>query len=215
MDSDILPLIDFSKVFKKKKIIPSSHDLGSLNLNKKKKKEANKEIPTENEKEEEKKETNNTENNEEYTYEFLIDRIAKMLDQHNQGSDLKKNNLKISVPEIITIGKTKSAWVNFDKFVNALNRPHDHLLNYVLGELGVQGTIGGENQIIIKMKVNKKDIENILRKYIHDYVQCSNCKSFRTVIRKDPSTRLQKIYCESCFAEKTIQHLYKSVRAGK
>ena len=42
MDSEILPLIDFSKVFKKKKIIASSDDLGSLNLNKKKKK--NKEI---------------------------------------------------------------------------------------------------------------------------------------------------------------------------
>ena len=213
MDSDILPLIDFSKVFKKKKIIASSDDLGSLNLNKKKKK--NKEISENKIEEEEKKDSKIIENNEEYTYEFLIDRIAKMLDQHNQGSDLNKNNLKISVPEIITIGKTKSAWVNFDKFVNALNRPRDHLLNYVLGELGVQGTIGGENQIIIKMKVNKKDIENVLRKYIHDYVQCSNCKSFRTVIRKDPSTRLQKIYCESCFAEKTIQHLYKSVRAGK
>ena len=213
MDSEILPLIDFSKVFKKKKIIASSDDLGSLNLNKKKKK--NKEISENKIEEEEKKDSKIIENNEEYTYEFLIDRIAKMLDQHNQGSDLNKNNLKISVPEIITIGKTKSAWVNFDKFVNALNRPHDHLLNYVLGELGVQGTIGGENQIIIKMKVNKKDIENVLRKYIHDYVQCSNCKSFRTVIRKDPSTRLQKIYCESCFAEKTIQHLYKSVRAGK
>ena len=213
MDSEILPLIDFSKVFKKKKIIASSDDLGSLNLNKKKKK--NKEISENKIEEEEKKDSKIIENNEEYTYEFLIDRIAKMLDQHNQGSDLKKNNLKISVPEIITIGKTKSAWVDVDKFVNALNRPHDHLLNYVLGELGVQGTIGGENQIIIKMKVNKKDIENILRKYIHDYVQCSNCKSFRTVIRKDPSTRLQKIYCESCFAEKTIQHLYKSVRAGK
>ena len=93
MDSELLPLIDFSKVFKKKKIIPNSDDLGSLNLAKKKKK--NKEI---NEKNEEEKTSNNTENNEEYTYEFLIDRIAKMLDQHNQGSDLKKNNLKISVP---------------------------------------------------------------------------------------------------------------------
>ena len=208
VDTEILPLIDFSKVFKKKKV----DDLEDLNLNKKKKKEINKETNESETKNEYK--DNNTENNEEYTYEFLIDRIAKKLNE-NQNADLKKNNLKLSVPEITTIGKSKSAWVNFDKFVTAFNRPHEHLLNYVLGELGVQGTIGGENQIIIKMKVNKKDIENILRKYIHDYVQCSNCKSFRTVIKKDPQTRLQKIYCESCFAEKTIQHLYKSVRAGK
>jgi len=207
MDSEILPLIDFSKVFKKKKI----DDLEDLNLNKKKKKEINKEETNESETKNETND-NNTENTEEYTYEFLINRIAEKLNEVNKVADLK---IKLSVPEIITIGKSKSAWVNFDKFVTAFNRPQEHLLNYVLGELGVQGTIGGENQIIIKMKVNKKDIENILRKYIHDYVQCSNCKSFRTVIRKDPQRRLQKIYCESCFAEKTIQHLYKSVRAGK
>jgi len=180
-------------------------------LNKKKKKEINKEETNESETKNETND-NNTENTEEYTYEFLINRIAEKLNEVNKVADLK---IKLSVPEIITIGKSKSAWVNFDKFVTAFNRPQEHLLNYVLGELGVQGTIGGENQIIIKMKVNKKDIENILRKYIHDYVQCSNCKSFRTVIRKDPQRRLQKIYCESCFAEKTIQHLYKSVRAGK
>lgn len=214
MDSLILPLIDFSKV-KKKKIVKKeppkpvqTEDLSNIVLEKKKPNDDKKNEP-------QNTITSSNNSNEDYTYDFLLDRICKLIKTHNPDSSSDRGSIKMPAPIINQIGKTRSAWMNFNDFVVALNRSQEHLFQFVLGELGVEGTIGGENQAFLKSKVSKNQIESILRKYIYDFVQCPNCKSFKTVIKKDQSTRLQQICCESCKAVKTIQHLKSSVKAGR
>ena len=216
MDSEILPLVDFSKVKKKKKVIKQepkpapAEDLSNIVLAKKK--------PTEENKENDKNTVNQitkSDLGEDYTYDFLLERICQMIKTHNPDSSSDRGSIKMPAPVINQVGKTRSAWMNFNDFVTALNRPQEHLFQFVLGELGVEGTIGGEGQALLKSKVSKNQVESILRKYIYDFVQCSNCKSFKTIIKKDQSTRLQQICCESCKAVKTIQHLKSSVKAGR
>jgi translation initiation factor 2 subunit 2 len=215
MEQEILPLIDFSKVKKKKKEIPKSEtepeDLSNIMITKKKHKEENQK-----EKEEKELEKSENQNNEEdYTYEFLLERVYKMIKSRDSNSTENRGSIKMPVPQVNLVGKSRSAWTNFNDFVKVLNRSQEHLFQYVLGELGVEGTIGGENQFFLKSKINSKDIETILRKYIHDYVQCPNCKSVKTIIKKDQGTRLLQIYCENCKTEKTVQHLKSHVKAGK
>ena len=213
---EILPLIDFSKVKKKKrteiKKDQEQEDLSNIMIKKKKKKE---------EKTEESKKLENENDNQSslkeefYTYEFLLDRVCEMIRTRDSGSIENKGTFKMPRPIVNLVGKTRSAWINFDDFVKVLNRSQDHLFQYVLGELGVDGTIGGENQFFLKSRINSKDIETILRRYIRDYVQCPNCQSLKTIIRKDQSTRLTQIYCENCKTEKTVQPLKSHVKAGK
>ena len=219
---EILPLIDFSKVKKKKRIKQKkddeeeNNDLEDIILTKKK---PNKKKNKKDDKSETTDLPENSQNSDIYgvnlTYEFLLNRIYNFIKEHNPNSSSGGGKIKIPTPQVILVGKTRSCWVNFNDFTKVLNRPIDHLFKFVLAELGVEGTLGGENQANLKGKVSQSNLEKIISKYINDYVRCPNCKLFNTVIKKDQSTRLQQIYCEDCKTVKTIQAIKSRVKAGK
>lgn len=235
MSSEILPLIDFSKVKKKKVEKPietavaennedEGDDLKDIVLSKpknkkeKKKKDKAKEGNTAKANEEEKKENDAFKNINGYSYEFLLERIYKLIRQVHPDISSDKTSIRFPKPQINAVGKNKGCWMNFGDFAKILNRPIDHLFKFILGELGVEGTIGADNQANLKAKVTQSTqttIEKTLSKYVNDYVRCPNCKSVKTIIKKDQSTRLPQIYCENCKTEKTIQVLKSRVKAGK
>ena len=224
MSDEILPLIDFSKLKKKKRVKkeenleenkdkedledfvlrPSKKKGGKVKKNTGEKKETHVDIKEENEK---------NDANSKFPYEFLLKRLYSLMKDNNQNSS--SGGLKIPTIQVAIVGKDRSNWMNFEKFSTVLNRNIEHLFQYVLSELGIQGTIGGENQAYFKAKVTQSSLQKVLTKYINDYVRCPNCKSFKTIIKRDQSTRLQQIYCESCKSEKTIQVIKNRVNATK
>jgi len=52
-------------------------------------------------------------------------------------------------PYVVKLGTTKTAWQNFDSMVVAIGRKHDHLLSFISAELGVEGVLGPENNLIL------------------------------------------------------------------
>lgn len=44
-------------------------------------------------------------------------------------------------------------------------------------QLGASGSIDGKQRLIVKGRFQPKSIENVLRKYMIEYVLCSLCKS--------------------------------------
>ena len=217
---EILPLIDFTKLKKKKKEIQASNsmtkntdDLEEVVLSKKKgKKEKNSTKRVE-------KENNNIESdfviNCGYTYDDLLNRIYRIIKEKNPENQGEKSGFKIPPPIVNPAGKSRVCWINFGEYPKALNRNVDHLFQYILNELGVEGTIGGDNQVNLKSRTTGKEIEKILVRYCNDYVKCPNCKSFKTSIQKDQSTRLMQIHCDICKSQKTIQNLKSKVKTGK
>lgn len=77
-----------------------------------------------------------------------------------------------------------------------LHRQPKHLLDFLLAELGTSGSVDGNNQLIIKGRFQQKQIENVLRRYIKEYVTCHTCRSPDTILQKD--TRLFFLQCETC-----------------
>jgi hypothetical protein len=71
-----------------------------------------------------------------------------------------------------------------------------HLLDFLLAELGTSGSVDGNSQLIIKGRFQQKQIENVLRRYIKEYVTCHTCRSPDTILQKD--TRLFFLQCETC-----------------
>ena len=222
MSNEILPLIDFSKVKKKKKkpqkneeeeVDKQDDDLDDVVLTKKKGKKTKKKK----EKEEESKNTEekeySNENEGKFTYEFLLKRIYNTMKVQNPNTNT--GGLKLPSIQLSMVGKDRTCWMNFNDVAEALNRQTEHLFQYVLSELGCEGTIGGKDQANIKTRVSQANLQKVLTKYINDYVRCPNCKSFNTIIKKDQSTRLQQIYCEKCKSEKTIQAIKSRANAGK
>jgi len=218
MSSELLPLIDFTKVKKKRRIKPEQkdeenhitndeEDLGDVIITKKKrgkkqKKDENENIIEENEKN----------GDEKFSYDFLLKRIYGLMKDHNTNSST--SGLKIPTIQI-NVGKDRSCWMNLEKIANTLNRNIDDLFKYVLSELGIEGTKGGENQANFKSRVTQSNLQKVLTKYINDYVRCPNCKSFETVIKRDQSARLQLLSCLNCKSEKTVLVIKQRANAGK
>lgn len=80
--------------------------------------------------------------------------------------------------------------------LSRLHRQPKHLLDFLLAELGTSGSVDGNSQLIIKGRFQQKQIENVLRRYIKEYVTCHTCRSPDTILQKD--TRLFFLQCETC-----------------
>ena len=216
MADEILPLIDFSKVKKKRRQEEpeNEEDLDDfLSVKKKPKKKGKKPNKTESSaKDLENEEQNNL--NGAYSYDFLLKRLYNtMKSKKEQGASF------ISIPNLkLGVGNNdRTTWVNFAQVAEALRRSKEHLYSYVISDLSIEATLGGEGQIYFKskQKVTERMLRNVLDKYYNDYIKCPNCKSFKTILRKDQSTRLPQIYCEVCKGEKTIQSIKSRGGGGK
>ena len=122
-----------------------------------------------------------------------------------QNPSANTGGLKLSSIQINMLGKDRICWMNFNDVVKALNRPGEHLFQYILDDLGFEGTIDGKDQAKTKARVTQSNLQKVLTKYINDYVNCPNCKSFNNIIKKDQSTRLHQIYYENA----NVKKLYK------
>ena len=149
-----------------------------------------------------------------YSYDFLLKRLFNTM---NTKKD--KSASKISIPNLkLGVGNNdRTTWINFAQVADALRRSKEHLFSYVISDLSIEATLGGEGQIYFKskQKVTERMLRNVLDKYYNDYIKCPNCKSVRTILRKDQSTRLPQIYCEDCKGEKTIQNIKSRGGGGK
>merc|ERR1712228_909757 len=86
----------------------------------------------------------------------------------------------------------KTMWVNYQTIYQLLRRTQDHLRDFVLAELGTEGSIDGSNRLILKGR------------YILEYVTCSICRIPETTLSRDSVTRLWFLQCESCGARRSV-----------
>lgn len=49
-----------------------------------------------------------------------------------------------------------------------MNRSQDHVYQFVLAELGTEGSIAGEGQLVLKGRYGTRHVESLLRKYISE-----------------------------------------------
>ena len=77
-----------------------------------------------------------------------------------------------------------------------LHREKEHLLSFLWTELGTTGSIDSSDCLVIKGRFQQRQIETVLRSYIHDYVMCHTCKSHNTMLAKQ--NRLYFLQCEVC-----------------
>merc|ERR1712014_246196 len=110
-------------------------------------------------------------------------------------------------PQITRVGSKKVGWVNFTEICNMMNRPPDHVTNFVLAEFGTEGSIAGDGQLILKGRYLPKHAESLLRKYIKGFVTCEMCKSADTDLNRDSSSRLYMVNCKNCGASRAASSI--------
>jgi translation initiation factor 2 subunit 2 len=110
---------------------------------------------------------------------------------------------RFSVPEarVYIEGKT-TVLENFTEIASTLRREQDHLMKYLLGELGTAGKIDG-NRAIFNGKFEQTVIESAVKNYTEDYVICSECGKPDTRLVKDG--RVLMLRCDACGGHRPVR----------
>ncbi|PBC25449.1 Eukaryotic translation initiation factor [Apis cerana cerana] len=212
--------MDFSKTKKKKK---KKKDLDELVAEEERKEIEDKEnvvyvihylltCCTESERSAEYEETSWVGSDRDYTYDELLVRVFNIMREKNPDMVAgKKQKFVMRPPQVVRIGTKKTSFANFTEICKTLHRQPKHLLDFLLAELGTSGSVDGNSQLIIKGRFQQKQIENVLRRYIKEYVTCHTCRSPDTILQKD--TRLFFLQCETCGSRCSVASIKSGFQA--
>ncbi|KAI4904888.1 hypothetical protein NFI96_011587 [Prochilodus magdalenae] len=147
-----------------------------------------------------------------YTYDELLSRVFNIMREKNPDMVAgEKRKFVMKPPQVVRVGTKKTSFVNFTDICKLLHRQPKHLLAFLLAELGTSGSIDGNNQLVIKGRFQQKQIENVLRRYIKEYVTCHTCRSPDTILQKD--TRLYFLQCETCHSRCSVASIKTGFQA--
>merc|ERR1712161_36960 len=138
-----------------------------------------------------------------YTYDELLQRVYNVIKEKNPDSTMgEKKKFVMRPPQVVKVGAKKTAFVNFTEIAKMLHRQPKHLLAFLFAELGTTGALDGSSQLAMKGKFQQKHIENVLRRYIKEYVTCHTCRSPDTILNKE--TRLFFLQCMTCHSRCSV-----------
>jgi len=139
----------------------------------------------------------------EYSYEDMLDRVMGIL--HAQNPDLiEKKRRTMKPPQLTRVGTKKTLWVNFQEICTMMQRSPQHVFQFFMAELGTEGSIDGNQRLVIRGKYVPKYIESLLRKYIVEYVTCQMCRSPNTDLTRDSASRLHFCNCRDCGSSRSV-----------
>ena len=110
---------------------------------------------------------------------------------------------RFTVPEakVYIEGKT-TVLENFAEIADVVRRDQDHLMKFLLGELGTAGKIDG-NRAIFNGKFEQTLINGLIKSYVDDYVICSECGKPDTRLVKDD--RVLLLRCDACGGHRPVR----------
>merc|ERR1712223_975400 len=147
-----------------------------------------------------------------YTFDELLLRVFGIMKQKNpEMVSGEKKKFVMRPPQVVRAGTKKTAFVNFTDMANNLRRQPKHLLSFISAELGTVGAVDGSNQLILKGRFQQKHMENVMRRYIKEYVTCHTCKSPTTILEKEE--RIIFLKCETCQSKYSVQTIKTGFQA--
>jgi translation initiation factor 2 subunit 2 len=112
----------------------------------------------------------------------------------------KHERFKVPEPEILLEGKI-TVVRNFGAIIDALRREPEHLLQYLLRELGTPGYIEGQ-RLVLKAKLTPQQVTDRILSYTETFVLCSECGRPDTRIVKEG--RILTLECDACGAHRPV-----------
>jgi len=146
-----------------------------------------------------------------YTYEELTGRVYQLILSKDPDMGSKQKRYQMKPPQVCRDGTKKTVWLNFAEMCPILKRKPEHVLNYVLAELGAHGSLDGKHRLVIKGRFQGKQIEAVIRHYISEYVACRTCKSPDTKLKKE--NRLSFLCCDACGSTRSVASIKKGFEA--
>ncbi|CBI15806.3 unnamed protein product, partial [Vitis vinifera] len=137
-----------------------------------------------------------------YKYEELLGRVFNILRENNPELAGDRRRTVMRPPQVLREGTKKTVFVNFMDLCKTMHRQPDHVMAFLLAELGTSGSLDGQQRLVVKGRFAPKNFEGILRRYINEYVICLGCKSPDTILSKE--NRLFFLRCEQCGSGRSV-----------
>ncbi|KAK4492126.1 hypothetical protein RD792_002923 [Penstemon davidsonii] len=137
-----------------------------------------------------------------YEYEELLGRVFNILRENNPELAGDRRRTVMRPPQVLREGTKKTVFVNFMDLCKTMHRQPEHVMTFLLAEMGTSGSLDGQQRLVIKGRFAPKNFEGILRRYINEYVICNGCKSPDTILSKE--NRLFFLRCEKCGSGRSV-----------
>ncbi|XP_010261335.1 PREDICTED: eukaryotic translation initiation factor 2 subunit beta isoform X1 [Nelumbo nucifera] len=137
-----------------------------------------------------------------YEYEELLGRVFNILRENNPELAGDRRRTVMRPPQVLREGTKKTVFVNFMDLCKTMHRQPEHVMNFLLAEMGTSGSLDGQQRLVVKGRFAPKNFEGILRRYINEYVICNGCKSPDTILTKE--NRLFFLRCEQCGSGRSV-----------
>jgi len=145
-------------------------------------------------------------------YDELLTRVFDKMETMGVGKGSKgSKRIVCKPPMMVRIGTKKSGYQNFGQTCDDLKRSTKHVMQYILHETGTSGNLDITNQLIMRGRFKPAHMENVLRDYIKEYVQCTTCKSANTSL--DKIDRLTFMNCHDCSSRRTVASMQAGFQA--
>jgi len=137
-----------------------------------------------------------------YQYEELLGRVFNILRENNPELAGDRRRTVMRPPQVLREGTKKTVFVNFMDLCRTMHRLPEHVMTFLLAELGTSGSLDGQQRLVVKGRFAPKNFEGILRRYVNEYVICNGCKSPDTILSKE--NRLFFLRCEKCGSGRSV-----------
>ncbi|KAB8073734.1 domain found in IF2B/IF5-domain-containing protein [Aspergillus leporis] len=137
-------------------------------------------------------------------YSLLVSRFFSLIQSHHPdilSSGAK--SYKIPPPQCLREGNRRTIFANIADICKRMKRSDDHVMQFLFAELGTSGSVDGSRRLVIKGRFQQKQLENVLRRYIVEYVTCKTCRSPDTELNKGEN-RLYFVTCNSCGSRRSV-----------
>ena len=137
-------------------------------------------------------------------YTTMTDEYENLLKQaYSNITEKTESSERFVVPEAKAYVEGKTTVLeNFSEIVSKVRRDPDHLMKFLLGELGTSGKIDG-NRAIFNGKFEITLIKMMIKSYVEDYVICSECGKPDTRLVKDD--RVMQLRCDACGSHRPVR----------
>ncbi len=130
-------------------------------------------------------------------YEQLLKQAYSNITERTESSE------RFVVPEVKAYVEGKTTILeNFIEITGKVRRDPDHMMKFLLGELGTSGKLDG-NRAIFNGKFEIALIKAIIKSYVDDYVICSECGKPDTRLVKDD--RVMILRCDACGSHRPVR----------
>lgn len=86
-----------------------------------------------------------------YEYSLLLDRVIDFL--HNKDpSWAEKRRQTLKAPQLSRVGSKKTVWTNYQEICKMMHRNPEHVFQFMMAELGTEGSIDGSQRLVIRGK---------------------------------------------------------------